>query len=266
MIDCGVTAGERLCNFVNHKLLAGDVWSDLENLLDATGRAPHLVAFYRQLAAVTLTGRIVAAGRSTDDIHPLGDPLFRKLYLEHLRDTIGIPSARIDELYRASVRAVQASLSPIPGSVAKHMKAWAILRHRSCYMCGTSLDFETPDKINSYTCEHIWPRNYGGDSIEDNFLPACQSCNSKKKRDFATWVMPAVQTLLHGFKPDSQRLAEIDGTYKFSLHYRAAQSLAIRKRSSMKQAFLEIGPWTDARVLDVDDVADFFNLENHLIQ
>jgi hypothetical protein len=266
MIDSGVTAGERLCNFVNHKLLAGDAWGDLENLLGATGRAPQLVDFYRQMAAVTLTGRIVAAGRSAYEKHPVGDPLFRTLYLEHLRDTIGIPSAHLNELYRASVRAVQASLAPIPASVAKQMKAWAILRHQTCYMCGTTLDFDVAAKINSYTCEHIWPRHYGGDSIEENFLPACQSCNSKKKRDFATWVMPSVQTLLHGMNPEAQRLIEIDGTYKFSLHYRAAQSLAIQKRRSMKQAFLEIGPWTDVRVVDIDDVADFFNLENHLIQ
>jgi hypothetical protein len=34
----------------------------------------------------------------------------------------------------------------------------------------------------------------------------------------------------------------------------------------MKQAFLEIGPWTDVRMLDTDDVADFFNLENHDLQ
>jgi hypothetical protein len=32
---------------------------------------------------------------------------------------------------------------------------------------------------------------------------------------------------------------------------------------SLKKAFLKIGPWHDVRICDVDDVADFFNLENH---
>lgn len=266
MIDNGITAGERLCNFVNHRLLAGDVWAELEALLDVTGRAEHLVFFYRQLTAVTLTGRIVAAGCSTNDVFPPSDPLFRKQFTEHLRDTVGIPSRLLNELYRASVRAVEAAVSPIPGSVEKRMRAWAILHHPCCYMCGSPLDFEKSDPVTGYTCEHIWPRSYGGDSIDDNFLPACQSCNSKKKRNFATWAMPAVQSLLLGLSPENQRLAEIEGTYKFSLHYRAAQNLAIKKRLTMKDAFLAIGPWKDVRVLDNDDVADFFNLENHAVQ
>jgi hypothetical protein len=78
--------------------------------------------------------------------------------------------------------------------------------------------------------------------------------------------MPAVQSLQLGLSPTEQRLREIEGSYKFSLHYRAAQRVAIEKRITMKQAFLEIGPWTDVRMLDTDDVADFFNLENHDLQ
>jgi hypothetical protein len=78
--------------------------------------------------------------------------------------------------------------------------------------------------------------------------------------------MPTVQSLLLGIAPGDERLQAIEGSYKFSLHYRAAQKLAIEKRISMKEAFLEIGPWTDVRVRNSDDVADFFNLENHEIQ
>lgn len=266
MIDRGITSGERLCNLLNHRLLSGEVWNELERLLGATGRSAHLVAFYRQVVAVTLTGRIVSAGTSTNATFPLSDPLFRKSFTEHLRDTVGIPNRLLDEIYRASCRAVKAALEPIPGSVEKRMRAWAISRHQWCYICGSFLDFETPDPIKGYTCEHIWPRAYGGDSIEDNFLPACQSCNSKKKRHFATWAMPAVQSLLLGLAPTDQRLTEIDGSFKFSLHYRAAQDLAIDQRLTMKEAFLKIGPWENVRLLDADDVADFFNLENHAIQ
>jgi hypothetical protein len=146
------------------------------------------------------------------------------------------------------------------------LRAWAMKSHPRCYICGTYLDFTVPQQQNSYTLEHIWPRAYGGNSIEENLLPACDSCNSRKKRHFATWVMPAVQSLLLGIAPGEQRLSEIEGSYKFSLHYRAAQKLAAAERLSMKQAFLRIGPWTDVRIRDADDVADFFNLENHTLQ
>jgi hypothetical protein len=264
MIDGGVTAGERLCNFLNRRLLKSDVWGDLEELLSVTGRSAHLVLFFRELAAVTLTGRIVTAGQSlSGSFETVDDPGFRKVFTEHLRDVVGIPTRLLDELFRHSLRAVSAAIASTPPSVAKHMRAWAILRHPHCYICGTVLDFDVPELINTYTLEHIWPRAYGGDSVEENFLPACDSCNSKKKRHFATWVMPAVQSLQLGLSPTEQRLGEIEGSYKFSLHYRAAQRVAMEKRITMKSAFLEIGPWTDVRLLDTDDVADFFNLENH---
>jgi hypothetical protein len=205
----------------------------------------------------------VAAGQSiSDQWHP-SEPTFRKVFTDHLRDTIGIPGHAVDEFYRFSHRAVLAAIAPVPKSTEKRVRAWAASSHPYCYICGTNLDFDSTGEINCYTLEHIWPRAYGGDSIEENFLPACESCNSKKKRHFATWVMPAVQSLLLGISPSSQRLEEIEGSYKFSLHYRAAQQLAIDKRLTMKNAFLEIGPWTDVRLRDNDDVADFFNLANH---
>lgn len=269
MIDGGVTSGEQLCKFVNHKLLKSDVWSDLEGILGVTGRSVHLVAFYRQLAAVTLTGRVVAAGRSLSKQFEegLSGLSGRKAFIEHLRDLVGIPSRHLDELFRHSERAVSASLAKTMPSVEKRMRSWATLRHPKCYICGTGLDFDGQGPEESaYTLEHIWPRTYGGESIEENLLPACYSCNNRKKKDFATWTMPSIQSLLLGISPKEQRLQEIDGSYKFSLHYRAAQRIAMEDRSSLKQAFLKIGPWTDVRLLDVDDVADFFNLENHTLQ
>ena len=55
-------------------------------------------------------------------------------------------------------------------------------------MCGSSLDFVN-DNDNAFTCEHIWPRSYGGDSIEENLLPSCKSCNSNKKKNFVNLVL-----------------------------------------------------------------------------
>ncbi|WP_348261790.1 HNH endonuclease [Telmatobacter sp. DSM 110680] len=263
MIDGGITSGERLCNFVNHRLLSDGVWSDLELLLESTGRSTQLVAFFRQIAAVTLTGRIVAAGLSINGDVPTYEVAFQRLFKEHLRDVVGIPGKILNEMYRFGQRAVEAALQGAPMSLQKQMRAWALNRHHWCYMCGQALEFNQNDPVRGYTLEHIWPQSYGGDSIEDNFLPACQSCNSKKKANFATWAMPPIQSLLYGIAPDDQRLEEIHGSFKFSLHYRAAQVLAIKEGRTLKEAFLKIGPWTTTRFIDADDVADFFNLENH---
>ena len=266
MIDHGVTAGERLCNLINHRILKGDAWGSLEVLLNPTGRPDQLVRFFRQIAAVSLTGRIVVAGSSFAALTPLYDPQFKALMQEHLRDTIGIPHRHLDELYRFAERAVQAAVAMPPQSIVKTMRAWAEIRHSWCYMCGCLLDFDKPDPIRGYTLEHIWPHSYGGDNIEENFLPACVSCNSKKKADFATWAMPAIQSLMLGISPKDVRLDEIHGSFKFSLHYKAAQEWAIDRRKSLKDAFLAIGPWTAVRLIDDDDVADFFNVANHQVQ
>jgi hypothetical protein len=33
--------------------------------------------------------------------------------------------------------------------------------------------------------------------------------------------------------------------------------------NALKKAFVELGPWTDVRIVAPHDAADFFNLENH---
>lgn len=266
MIDSGTTSGERLCNLINHRILKGTEWGSLGLLLEPTGRSDQLIDFFRQVAAVTMTGRIVIAGTSYASQAPMYDPQFKVLFQDYLRTTVGIPHSQLNELYRFAERAVEAAIAPVPRSMVKAMRAWSEIRHNWCYMCGCGLNFLIADPITGYTLEHIWPHSYGGDNIEDNFLPACASCNSKKKADFATWAMPGIQSLLLGLSPRDIRLDEIHGSFKFSLHYRAAQQLAMEKRKSLKEAFLEIGPWTSVRVLDLDDVADFFNIENHKVQ
>jgi hypothetical protein len=263
MIDYSATDGERLCNYINHRLLASSSWESLALALAPTGRASDLVDFYRELAAVTQTGRIVSAGRSLAEKVGAEGPELRKEFTALLREYFGIPSKLLDEFFRFSQRAVNAALEPLQKSVQKEMEAWAVRNHTHCYMCSATLDFHDREQLNSYTCEHVWPRSYGGNSIPENFLPACSSCNSKKKANFATWVMPAIQSLVLGLAPGQDRLQEIHGSYKFSIHYRVAQRLASNRRITLKNAFLQIGPWKDVRIRDIDDVVDIFNLENH---
>ncbi len=265
MIDNGVTDGEHLCRYLNHRLLASAPWEPLATALEMTGRASQLVGFYRQLTAVTLSGRIVVAGKSLADRVGIDDPAFRKEFTALLRDYVGIPARFLDELFRFSHRAVNAALEPFRKSVQDQMLAWAKRVHPNCYMCGVVLNFEKREELSFYTCEHVWPRSYGGNSAIDNLLPACRMCNERKKANFATWVMPSVQALILGLAPSDDRLQEIPGSYKFAIHYRAAQELAMRERLTLKNAFLKLGPWEDVRIRDVDDVVDIFNIENHTI-
>lgn len=263
MINNAATDGERLCNFVNHRLLGSVPWDSLAFALEPTGRHLDLVEFYREITAVGLTGRLVSAGTSIAESVAIDDPAFRKELIALLRDYIGIPHRTVDELFRFAQRAVMAALETLPNSLRAQMEMFAIRTHPHCYMCGVSLDFDDHEIPQSYTCEHVWPRAYGGNTVVDNLLPACQSCNSIKKASFATWVMPAIQSLLLGLSPADNRLQEINGSFKFAIHYRAAQRLAIRERKTLKNSFLQLGPWQDVRIRDLGDIVDVFNLENH---
>ena len=78
VIDNAVTDGERLCNFVNHRLLASVPWDTLAFALEPTGRPADLVEFYREITAVGLTGRLVSAGTSIAESVAIDDPAFRK--------------------------------------------------------------------------------------------------------------------------------------------------------------------------------------------
>jgi hypothetical protein len=263
VIRYAATDGEKLCNFINNRLLALAPWESLAFALRPTGRNEDLVAFYREITAVGLTGRLVSAGLSIADSFATDDPLFRKEFTELLREHTSIPQRDLDELFRFAQRAIQAALEPLTKSFRTQMRNYSQRSHPKCYMCGTQLDFESDDTNASYTCEHVWPRAYGGNSIVENLLPACKACNSVKKGSFATWVMPAIQSLILGLSPSEDRLQEISGSFKFAIHYRAAQRVAIRQNLSLKDAFLQLGPWQTVRIRELGDVVDGFNLENH---
>jgi 5-methylcytosine-specific restriction endonuclease McrA len=264
MVKNAATDGEELCNLIDRRILARAPWVELETALEATGRSDHLTAFFRQLVAVSVTGRIVSGGNALADAMGLDEPVFRSEFGDLLRYYVRIPFQLSDDVYRFAVRAVRAAREPFRNSTGNKIRSWSMQSHPHCYMCGTILDFVGPPSHRSYTCEHIWPRAYGGNSTTENLLPACSSCNSNKKAHFATWVMPSVQSLMLGWSPNDARLQEIDGSLKFALHNRAAQRLASSLGCTLKDAFLRLGPWDSVRVSNDADVVDFFNLENHV--
>ena len=263
MIEQGITPGEQLCHFIDTHLLARGPWGPLAEALKFTGRSGESVALFRQIGAVAMTGRIVSAGKSYSKESSVADSLFQSRLRMLLREHTGIENERLNSLYRFSIRAIEAAVSPFPNGVQRQMRSWAERKHVHCYICGGRLEFDSTDHYSSYTCDHIWPRGYGGTSDPDNLLPACRGCNNEKKGKFATWVMPAIQALVLGVMPAEERLEELDGKYKFALHYRAAQQHASNNRLTLKAAFLQLGPWTDIRIVDEADVVDFFNLANH---
>jgi hypothetical protein len=225
-------------------------------------RSDEFVELFREILAVNLTCRIVALGRSLAADKLTTDPVFETEYRRSLLEVIGIPRVVLAEIFRNGVAAVNAAEHDFTPKERGQFRKKSMSRDEKCYMCNGRIDYtDTGRDRDKYTLEHIWPRTAGGDSIEENALPACASCNGVKT-NYATWGMVAVQSLLLGLKPKPQRLEEIDKTYKFALHYRAARKFARSEGCSMKDAFLRLGPWQSPEILDTDDVAHFFNIRN----
>lgn len=266
-----VTAGERLAYFVENHVLTQTHWEKLSVSLLRTGRGEELSRFFREICVIHLTCRIVTAGNSLLKELPdrparvVVDPSFEKELRGFIRERLNIFPPLQDGLVRAAVAAVRSSLKDISPSDRRALKRWAQRSHPRCYMCGSPLDFSEQDPALKFSVEHIWPQRYGGDSIEDNFLPACGACNGSRKRDFASWAMPGIQSMILGFAPSVNEYKSVEGIHKFALHYLAAKNYAIKRKRSLKEAFRDLSSWEDLRLRDEGDLGDFFNLENHRV-
>jgi hypothetical protein len=258
-----VTAGEKLYLHLRTEFIDTQAWREPQETLLATGRALEFIDLFQQIAAVNLTGRFVVAGASFAQRNPVSDPLFEQDYLEFIRDTLGESGERADRVYRLAEQAVIASRRLPSAGLLNRIEKWAQRHHQHCYICRAPLDFTRQHERFAYTCEHVWPRMYGGDSTEDNLLPCCMDCNSRIKRDCASWSQVSVQSLILGIGPKPNNLKEIDNIFKFAMHTRAAQLYAALHGKTLKTAFIDIGPWTDVRVMSQHDAGDFFNLANH---
>lgn len=258
-----ITEGEKLAQFLHDRVLP-PFPPKLATTLAHTGRHEELGSFFREIAVVNLACRIVEAGRSR--LKELScnttDPAFDMVFRGFLRDKLLITPPMLDKLVRFGIRAVDASREHVTFREHAMYKKQFQRTNPTCYMCGRVLDYSETGVVSGFSLDHIWPRRYGGNSVKENLLPACESCNSSKKKGFASWAMTSIQSVVFGFNPKTETLEKMDGQHKFALHYLAARNLANRRNWSLQMAFLRLGPWNEVRVRDESDLGDFFNLVN----
>jgi hypothetical protein len=264
------TAGEQLAYFVEQRLLSRASWDKIADYLLCTGRSRALCEFFHEITVINLTCRLVTAGTSLlkesneRAARSTSDTSFETEFHDFTRERLYLRPPLSAELIRNAVRAVESALHNASSKERSAFKRWAERAHPFCYMCGVELDFSQQDTFLTFSLDHIWPQRFGGDSIEDNWLPSCRSCNNEKKRSFATWAMPDIQSLVLGFDPTANEYTSVDGSHRFALHQLAAKKLATQRNLSLKRAFMILGPWDKSpRLIDEYDIGDFFNLAIH---
>lgn len=169
--------------------------------------------------------------------------------------------------FGALIEEILTSAEQMPKEPSSFMKQFVIQNGpKACYSCGRLFgaiyeDGPAPDGLKA-TADHIWPRALGGDTIEENLLPACPSCNSAKGH-IAAWQMAWVQPVVFADVDEINGLKSLQREVKMALHVRAAMTYAQENGSTLRDAFLAIGPREPPKRIDAEQGYDFFNLRVH---
>ncbi len=168
--------------------------------------------------------------------------------------------ALFDEALRCAEKA--ARTSPIGGSLASQVSAPFLPGPLRCYSCDRLLGVPEGDRTLEVTFDHIWPASLGGDTSPENLLPACQDCNETKTH-VAIWQMAWIQLEVYSSTSESAGKS-VPKAIKMALHSRAAMEFAHTNGTTLRDAYVAIGP-RDVFVTKSDEreTLDFFNMKVH---
>lgn len=237
-----VTAGEHLYLLVRNEILGGDSRAhEWRNALPMVSADDDFIAYLNGAAAVFTTRRLLRHWSDERWSVPNESQHVRKVMT--FAKTEIFP--RIDEetcrrLARAVIGAHQASGRKIPDGCRR-----SVLRERlqhSCYLCGQLLSPQAPRGDRAHlTLEHIWPASMGGDSIEENLLPACSDCQHDTQ-DALSWEWANIHNLVLPAAPSDDALQSVNRRIRYARHYFQILRSVEHRGLSLKEAFLRIGP------------------------
>lgn len=143
-------------------------------------------------------------------------------------------------LARLVIEASSSSFRPISPSVRKAV----VGKHgiANCYLCNAEIfEDRESEAADCLTLEHLWPQSMGGDSIEENLVPACQSCQNDTK-DTLSWEWLNIHNLVLPPEPSDSALKSVTRKARTAKHFEHAIQIATDLRMSLKEALLYIGP------------------------
>lgn len=281
-----VTAGERLVHFLANNV-AGLRQMNLGALEDLSGvpRGSVFGDFLQGCLVLHCFGRLIQVAKYFRTVYldaPDGARSRIEQFAAETLDISGGSCANFDQLailaLDAAERSARSSSTPSRSEKRRVLeRCHSIFR---CYSCDGVLDpgaSETRLAIDAQgtskeehdpaylTYDHLWPHSLGGDSIEGNLLPACQFCNVAKQHT-ASWEWTRVQAFLPETElgKDELESKHLTRETKTALHMRAALEYARRNGTTLKEAYLAIGPRPEKiTIVDPADTPDFFNLRGH---
>ena len=247
-----VTNGEELFLKIHGSMggslrLESDIDPDFESLISAADFAD----FVKLTATMEVFSRCVRDARRCLEVTPSAGSI---AIARELRAKVALPMPLWqDKEFGELARLV--GLSAIRKQRDRGVEKNAIAAGAAvCYMCGVSLN-RRKGQSDTFTIEHIWPISFGGDTVEENLLPACADCNSKRGSMLSWAAGPVNSTFLHanGAVPHSLRLSL--GLARM-LHFAASG----RKPKTLKEAALSCQPLVVDLKLEPDRHHLYFEL------
>jgi hypothetical protein len=239
------TSGERLFLFIREDVLpqlpeSPNVWTHIQDVLSALGGSPDFHAYFRGAVAIQAMRRLLRhCAEATDGA---AESTHVKLVSKFASEEV-FPALDKDPLGRLSRLVLGASkVSGRAITSATRKDTLQRLRQIRCYLCGLELDPNSTDQQDParLTLDHLWPSSIGGESTEENLLPACGICQIRKA-DSPSWEWLNIHNLVWPSIPDDELRQRLQGSTRIARHFHHATALASARRCTLKAAFAILG-------------------------
>lgn len=260
------TQGERLFLLLRDELLEslghGHLrWSNFSSFLEQVGGSPDFGAYLRGAAAIHVMRRLLRFWEAERQITGQESQYVRKV-ASYIRNDVftSLGDQDIARLARAVIAAEKSCNQPISRSVRSRVVGGQ--QQLRCYLCSAALSPSAPEGQPGFlTLEHLWPQSVGGDSIEENLLPACSRCQDTTK-DAMSWEWFNIHNVVLPPNPSANAVASVTRKGHFARHFLEAMRVSNERHLSIKEAFIFLGPMRQpVGVVATGGPTTFFDLE-----
>jgi 5-methylcytosine-specific restriction endonuclease McrA len=258
-----VTSGELLFQFILRELYQVSSLTEIHGLglLTVGGRSDFFSEYFLGINAMNMLARCVKKAERVRGID--NEASHQGNMVAYLQETLGMAKhddESVDKLARLSLLAASDSKRKIKDSIKRSIRNGR--NEVPCYLCGGMCQHNASDGAAGIEYEHIWPSSFGGNSIADNLLPACATCNREKK-DMLLWHTGHLFSFVLKPDPSLDELTAITRKAKIAAQMRRVFARACSDEISLKSAAEILGPVDMMSIYAVDDrdAVDFSNFE-----
>lgn len=261
------TSGERLLfALMRHHSDWQALASALKNAnVQMARRYDGLTNFFVGASILHLQQRLIRQAQDVRELHPFDRSLQHAELRVRAQDVVGLSPASYSGDFSALIDEVLTSAEQLSAKLTNGLKNRVKKNGpNNCHSCGLQFGIVPSggDRILVASADHVWPRALGGDSSEDNLLPTCDVCNSKKGH-IGAWQMAWIQPIVFADVDEVNSIKAFPRDLQIALHIRAAMAYAQENGTTLKDAFLTIGPREKLARIDPEQGYDFFNLRVH---